>query len=181
MKPVQRSFRALLDSIWTEPLRDGLVVRIRPLLPQDQGRERAFLERLPQESLARRFVTLVKPIDEAVVRDLTNPDPACEATIGAFVPRGDGEVEVGAASYTVRPDGVRCDCTVTVDPDWQKLGVGRALMKHLIEIARERGVHRMYATTEQHAGAHALGEHLGFHARPDPEDPLVTTYELVLR
>lgn len=180
MKP-DRPLHAMLDTIWTEPLRDGLVVQIRPLLPQDQGRERAFLTRLPQDSLARRFVTLVKPIDDTVVRELTNPDPACEATIGAFVPGGDGEIEVGAASYSVRPDGIHCDCTVTVDPDWQKLGVGRALMKRLIAIAREHGVHRMYATTEHHAGAHALGEHLGFHARPDPEDPLVTTYELVLR
>jgi acetyltransferase len=167
-------------SVWTEQLRDGLVVQIRPLRPQDMDCERAFLTRLPQDGLARRFVTLVKPIDDTVVRNLTCPDPACEVTIAAFARSGEGETEIGAATYVIRPDGLDCDCTVTVDPDWQKLGIGRALMRRLIDIARAHGIRRMYATTEHHAGAHALGEHLGFHARPDPEDPLVTTYELAL-
>ncbi|WP_300620351.1 GNAT family N-acetyltransferase [Dokdonella sp.] len=176
MKPA----RSQSSRIWTERLRDGLVVQVRPLLPQDCNRERAFLAHLPEENLAQRFVGLVKPIDEAVVRDLTCPAPECEATIGAFVPVEGGEIEVGVAAYVTRPDGVHCDCTVTVDPDWQKLGVGRVLMKHLIEIAREHGIRRMYAMTECHTGAHALGEYLGFHSRPDPEDPHVTTFELVL-
>lgn len=171
------------DTVSTERLRNGLIVQIRPLREQDREREREFLLRLPRDCLARRFITLVKSVDDDVVRDLTNPDPACEGTLAAFVPSptGDGELEVGAAAYLLRPDGIQCDCTVTVDPRWQKLGVGRALMRHLIELARLRGVHRMYATTGNHAGAHALGEYLGFHARPDPEDQNVTTYELVLR
>lgn len=126
------------------------------------------------------WVNIVE-LHDTVVRDLTCPDPACEVTIAAFARRDAGEIEIGAASYVIRPDGLHCDCTVTVDPDWQKLGVGRALMKRLIDIARTHGIRRMYATTEHHAGAHALGEHLGFHARPDPEDPLVTTYELELQ
>lgn len=167
--------------VWTEQLRDGLVVQIRPLRPRDIECERAFLTRLPEDSLANRFVTLVKPVDDAVVQNLTRPDPACEVTIAAFAGKDEGEIEIGAATYVTRPDGLCCDCTVTVDPYWQKLGVGRALMGRLIDIARTQGIRRMYATTEHHAGTHALSEHLGFHSRPDPEDPLVTTYELVLR
>jgi hypothetical protein len=30
------------------------------------------------------------------------------------------------------------------------------------------------------AEAHHLAERLGFHCRPDPEDPIVTTFELLL-
>jgi GNAT superfamily N-acetyltransferase len=70
---------------------------------------------------------------------------------------------------------------VTVDPAWQKLGVGWALMHRLVEIARARGVGRMYAVDAVRcAGAHTLAGRFGFKPRPDPEDPAATTFELVL-
>lgn len=176
------SARAGQDRIWTEQLRDGLVIRIRPLREDDALRERTFLARLSQDARAERFVGLVRAIDDDVVHDLTCVDPACAATLGAFAPSEGGEIEIAAAAYVVRPDSSECDCTVTVDPYWQKLGVGRALMRHLIDIARERGIRRMYAAdTDRHGEVHALGDFLGFHSRPDPDDPLVTTRELVIR
>lgn len=169
------------ETQWIERLRDGIVVRIRPLSPDDGPRERAFLSRLSPEGRAYRFLGLVKRVDDDVAQALTCVDPACEVALGAFAPAADGETEVGVAHYRASPDGTHCDCSVTVDPFWQKLGLGRALMRHLIEVARARGIRRMYAVDAAgHAGAHTLAEHLGFHSRPDPEDPFVTTFELVL-
>lgn len=168
---------------WIVPLHDGNVVRIRQLTPSDARREKAFLSRLPSEQRRYRFVGLVKPVDDAVVRELTCVDPACEVALGAFAfaPADGEEIEIGAAHYCTDAEGVHCDCSVAVDPTWQKRGVGRALMRRLIDIARRNGIHRMYAMDgDGHAGAHSLAERLGFRSRPDPEDPLVTTFELVL-
>jgi GNAT superfamily N-acetyltransferase len=167
---------------WKERLRDGSVVRIRSIRPGDAKREHAFLARLSPEDRAYRFIALIRAPDERVARDLTCTDPAREVALVALAGGGDRETEIGAAQYFMSKDGSRCDCAVAVDGNWQRRGVGRLLMWHLIDIARARGIRRMYAVDPVRcAGAHHLAERLGFHCRPDPEDPVVTTFELTLR
>jgi len=167
---------------WRERLRDGSVVRIRSIRPGDAEREHAFLARLSPENRANRFIALIRAPDERVARDLTCTDPAREVALVALARGGDREAEIGAAQYCTSKDGSRCDCAVAVDSKWQRRGVGRLLMWHLIEIAHARGIRRMYAVDPVRcAGAHHLAERLGFHCRPDPEDPAVTTFELTLR
>ena len=166
---------------WKERLRDGTLVNIRPIRPGDAERERAFLTRLSPEYRSYRFIGLIKRPSENVVRELTSIDPEHQVALVALVRAGSGEAEVGAAHYCCGHDRSRCDCAVTVDPQWQQRGVGRLLMWHLIGIASARGIRRMYAVDPVRcAGAHRLAERLGFHCRPDPEDPIVTTFELVL-
>lgn len=170
------------DSLrWTERSIDGRTVQIRPLDPSDRLRERDFLTRLSPEYRANRFLGLVKDASEGVARELTCTDPATEVALAAFVHVGSHDVEIGVACYRTSADGSRCDCAVTVDPAWQKLGIGGTLMRHLIDTARSRGVRRMYSAHRvEGPGAHTLAERLGFRPRPDPEDPLATTYELEL-
>jgi len=172
---VYAGFREGLE--WSERLRDGRLISIRPIRPGDVQREREFLSRLPSEFHAYRFLGLIKRPDDAVAHELTHVDPSCEFALVAIA-RND---EVGVAQYRARRNGTCCDCSVTVDPDWQQRGVGRLLMLHLIDVARWRGIQRMYAVDPVRcAGAHKLAERLGFHCRPDPEDPIVTTFELLL-
>jgi GNAT superfamily N-acetyltransferase len=167
---------------WKERLRDGSVVRIRSIRPGDAEREHAFLARLSPEECAFRFIALIRAPDKSAARDLTCTDPAHEVALVALARGGDGETEIGAAQFCTSKDGNRCDCAVAVDGKWQRRGVGRLLMWHLIEVARARGIRRMYAVDPVRcAGAHQLAERLGFHRRPDPEDPAVTTFELTLR
>ena len=128
-------FRQRLE--WSERLRDGYVVSIRPIRPGDAQREREFLARLPSEFRAYRFLGLIKRPDDAVAHELTHVDPACEFALVAIA-RND---EVGVAQYRTRGNGTCCDCSVTVDPRWQQRGVGRLLMLHLIDVARWRGLH----------------------------------------
>src|SRR5580765_3717274 len=167
---------------WNERLRDGSVVRIRSIRPGDAEREHAFLARLPPEDRAYRFIALIRATDERVARDLTCTDPELDVTLVALARSGDRESEIGAARYCASKGGSRCDCAVAVDGKWQRPGIGRLLMWHLIEVARARGIRRMYAVDPVRcAGAHHLAQRLGFHCRPDPEDPVVTTFELTLR
>ena len=162
-------------------LQNGRPAWIRPISLEDVERERRFLSRLSPESRAYRFLGLIKEANDAVARELTEVDPQREVVLGAFSIEDGCEIEIGVARFLASRDGTHCDCTVTVDPAWQKLGVGRSLMHRLIDIARARGVRRMYAVDAARcAGVHSIAERLGFHARPDPEDPAVTTFELRL-
>jgi GNAT superfamily N-acetyltransferase len=168
---------------WTQRLRDGSIVHIRPIDSADTPRELAFLSRLTPEDRAHRFLGLMKDVTEGVARELTQVDPTSEVVLIAIANDEVGDdIEIGAARYRANLDGSGCDCAVAVDPAWQKRGVGALLMLHLISVARTRGVRRMYSVDAARcAGAHLLAERLGFHSRPDPEDPVVTTFELVLR
>lgn len=164
----------------TEHLFDGTAVRVRPISPADVGREQEFLTHLSPELRAYRFLGLVKNIAPNVVEELTR-DASDEITLIALVGDKETELEVGAARYRTHTDPTRCDCAVTIDPEWQRRGVGTLLMRQLIEIARRRGIRFMYAADAARcAGVHTLAERLGFRARLDPEDPAVTTFELEL-
>ena len=168
---------------WTQRLRDGSIVHIRPIDSGDTPRELAFLSRLTPEDRSYRFLGLMKDVTEGVARELTQVDPTSEVVLVAIAnDDNNDDIEIGAARYQANRDGITCDCAVAVDPEWQKRGVGALLMLHLIDVARTRGVRRMYSVDAARcAGAHLLAERLGFHSRPDPEDPAVTTFELVLR
>jgi len=167
---------------WTQRLRDGSIVHVRPIDPDDAPRELAFLSRLSPEDRAFRFLGLMKDVTEGVARELTQVDPASEVVLVAIAHDGHDDVEIGVARFQASLDGTHCDCAVAVDPAWQKRGIGGLLMRHLIDVARTCGIRRMYSVDAARcAGAHLLAERLGFHSRPDPEDPVVSTFELVLR
>jgi len=167
---------------WTERLRDGTVLHIRPITSADAPREHAFLSHLSPELRAFRFLGLIKNASESVARELATDDPSDEVTLVGLVNDGETEIEIGVARYRARREGAHCDCAVTVDPDWQQRGIASTLMQHLIDVARVRGIRRMYAVdAARSAGVHLLAERLGFHSRLDPEDPAVTTFELKLQ
>ena len=166
---------------WIDPLFTGEAVLIRPLTPEDIARERAFLARLSPEYRSYRFLGLIKGTEESVLRELTQVDPTRETVLVAIARRDDEDIEVGVARYRIGTKPEHCDCAVTVDPAWQRRGVGRLLMCHLIDVARTQGIRRMYAVdAARSAGAHRLAEQLGFRSCPDPEDPAATTFELEL-
>ena len=178
MPPVPRASQSVE---WVERLRDGSILLIRSIRPDDTQREYRFLSRLSPEYRAYRFLGLIKTPNPIVARELTHLDPQRAAALVAIVEGPHGGVEVGVAQYCASADGTHCDCAVTVDPVWQRRGVGQLLMQHLIDLARAQGIRRMYAVDPVRcAGAHHLAERLGFRSRPDPEDPVVTTFELTL-
>ncbi|WP_394540263.1 GNAT family N-acetyltransferase [Lysobacter enzymogenes] len=70
---------------------------------------------------------------------------------------------------------------MVVADQWQGRGLGTALMRHLIDIARARGIDRMYsADMAENADMRELAMHLGFRVRAEPSDASLVVYELPL-
>ncbi|RDI97330.1 GNAT family N-acetyltransferase [Dyella solisilvae] len=169
------------QGVWMGRLRNGKVVLIRPVHSDDATLEQDFVSRLTPEVMEYCFLGIIKPTSEHIGAELTDLDEAHEFGILALVREDGDEQVIGTARYRVNDDGMCCDCAAAVDPSWRQCGVGSILMNHLIGVARMRGIHRMYAVDAVRcAGAHALASYLGFHSRPDPEDPASVTFELVL-
>ncbi|WP_343575886.1 GNAT family N-acetyltransferase [Pseudomonas sp.] len=164
---------------WIETLDDGSHVLIRPLRSEDRERERLFLERLSPMTRKFRFHGEVK-IDDKLLDQLMDLD---YQTTMAFIAltHVDGELrEVGISRYAA-VDNQQCECAVTVADDFKQLGLGLALMRHLIDVAKRNGFHQMYSIdSSMDRDMRDMARELGFRAQPDPDDACQVIRRLAL-
>jgi len=166
---------------WIETLRDRTTVLVRPLAKTDREAERAFIEGLSAESRRFRFLGSIKAPSEHLLDRLTNVDQVHDVAFVAVVREGAGENIVGVARYGTDASGETCECAVTVDDEWHGRGLGTALMRHLIEVARARGIHRMESIdSAENVEMRDLARFLGFHTSTDPEDARQVIHRLDL-
>lgn len=166
---------------WTETLRDGSQVLIRPLMSSDREAERAFIEGLSPESRHYRFLCTLRHPSEVLLDTLTNVDQTHNVAFAAVVSEGTGERIVGVSRYTTDHEPQHAECAVTVADDWQDKGLGSTLMRHLIDIAKAHGVTQLYSRdSAENMRMRDLAGYLGFQTRTDPADASQVIHELVL-
>lgn len=166
---------------WSETLRDRSHVLIRPITPQDRDAERAFIEGLSPQSRRYRFLGQLRCPSERLIEQLTDIDYVHEVAFVAVSPQDSQEKIVGVSRYSTDQDGLNCECAVTVSDEWQRKGLGTLLMKHLMEVARARGIRRMTSIdSAENLQMKDLAKHLGFHTRVDPDDASQVLHELDL-
>jgi GNAT superfamily N-acetyltransferase len=171
-----------LESQWKEKLRDGTTVLIRPIHGEDAEIERRFIEQLSPVARRMRFLGEVKTSSAAMIDQFTHPDPARDAAFVALIADGADKREIGVARFSGRPDGLACECAVVVSEEWQWRGLATALMRHLIGVARNRGIECMYSIdTAGNNAMRDLAEHLGFQRKPDPNDATQVLHVLDLK
>jgi GNAT superfamily N-acetyltransferase len=166
---------------WTHQLEDGREVLIRPIRRQDAEAERAFIEGLSTRSMHNRFLGHIPRPDDAFIEQLTDIDYVNDVALAAVFRQDGVEKIVGVSRYSKMPTADRCESAVVVADTWQNLGLGTALMKHLIFIAQERGLRTMESTDlAGNLEMRNLASDLGFDIRPDPEDAEQVIYSLDL-
>jgi GNAT superfamily N-acetyltransferase len=165
---------------WHETLRDGTQVLIRPIGREDAALERAFTERLSPTS--RQFRFLGQPqVDDRMIRRLTDIDYRRDMAFIALHHEAGGTREVGVSRFCLADDGKSCECAVVVDDAWHGRGLGYLLMRHLIDVARRRGIKRMFSIDlAGNQEMRKLATSLGFQSRIDPDSPGEVTYSLDL-
>ncbi|MBS0383437.1 MAG: GNAT family N-acetyltransferase [Proteobacteria bacterium] len=168
-------------SEWTETLRDGNRVTIRTLHKADAALERDFIKRLSPESRRLRFLGGVGEPSDTMIRDLTDLDYQHKMAFVALVQEGGKPREIGVSRYSLAPDGKSCECAVTVSDEWQGKGLGTLLMRHLIDIAKQRGIESMFSIDAAgNSRMHELARDLGFARELDPDDPSQVIHRLAL-
>lgn len=162
-------------------LADGSSVTIRPLRKDDADLDRDFICSLSPESRWMRFLGHFREPSDTLIRRLTELDYQHDMAFIALA-RERGETRaVGVSRYSLTPDGQSSECAVSVADGWQGKGLGTALMRQLIDLARRRGVHSMFSID---AGSNErmreLARDLGFRREPDPDDPTQVIHRLAL-
>jgi GNAT superfamily N-acetyltransferase len=166
---------------WSETLSDNSHVLIRPITKQDKAAEREFIEGLSPQARHFRFLGEIRSPSERMVERFTDIDYVHEVAFVAVVQDGARERIVGVSRYSTDPQGTGCECAVTVSDAWQNKGLGALLMRHLIAVARSRGIHTMYSIdSAENRAMTDLASFLGFRTRPDPGGANQVIHELQL-
>ena len=131
----------------TITLRDGARVTLRPIAPEDKPLIAATFERLSEGSRYRRFFTTKNQLPAAELAYLVDVDHTEHEAIIA-IDRSTGEA-LGVARYIRSKDDAEvAEVAVTVADDWQRRGLGRALLDRLTYHARREGVRRFSALVQ---------------------------------
>ena len=157
---------------WTtsRTLHDGVTIRIRPLWSADRAREVAFIESLSERTRFFRMMAPLRFLSKHLLDQLMDIDYSHSMAFVATLGEGDAERFVGIARYgrTDQPDVV--EFAITVADEWQRHGIARQLIEHLVRFAAARGHRRMigWVMYDNHRMI-ALARACGFKVRMAPE------------
>ena len=166
---------------WKDTLRDQHSVVIRPLHATDAEAERAYIEALSPQSRRYRILGEINHPSSALIEQLTRLDYMRDVAFAAVVKDDSQEKIVGISRYSTSSDGTACECAVTVLDDWQHKGLGVILMTHLIDVARSRGIRRMWSIdSAENTAMSDLARYLGFQRSADLDDATQVVHSLWL-
>ncbi len=180
-----------LQYVHAFPLRDGTPVVMRPIRADDETLLVRFHEKLSEQSVYLRYfhalnlsqriaherLSRIASIDYAreialVVERDTPPSPA--------LPKGGGREILAVARLTRRRVGNDAEFAILIRDDCQRQGLGTALLKQLIHVARAEKIERLLGEAlPENIGIKHLAEKAGFTLTYDIEQA-VTRLMLVL-
>ena len=170
---------------WLEQLRDGRRVLIRPIRPGDVGRNAEFIDKLSPSSKHYLFLGGVAQLSDVALRHLCDPDYAHDMVyiaLGLDSRTGEAREQVGVCRYAGADPVKGAEISVAVADAWQHQGLGKILLRHLIDYARAHGVQRLYSTDAfDNQSMRKLARDVGFVEKPNPDDIHQVIYSLDLR
>ena len=132
------------DYAATETLRNGRTVEIRALRPEDRAGLLAAVSRTSEQSLYRRFFAFKRSFTDQEVDFYVNVDFVSHVALVAVLKEDGQPVIVGGARYIVGPPG-QAEVAFAVDDAHQGKGIGAALLRHLVALARNAGLSTLIA------------------------------------
>jgi GNAT superfamily N-acetyltransferase len=117
--------------------RDGRRILMRPLRHDDRARLQAAFDRLSPDSRYRRFLSPMPRLSAAQLDHLTDVDHHDHEALVAL--DESGERLIGVARF-VRIESTVAEPALTVADDWQRQGIGTALLEALAARALQENV-----------------------------------------
>jgi acetyltransferase len=158
----------------------GTSVTLRPLRPEDRDIEFAFVSGLSPDTRHNRLLGGAKAITREYIESLVSVDYSRDMALAATAML-DGETLIGVARYVLDKDNESAEFAIVVADSWHGRGIGSRLLRKLIDVARRRGVKRLYGDIlGTNRPMLELARKLGF-ALARHEDPTLTRASLALR
>jgi GNAT superfamily N-acetyltransferase len=131
-----------------ETIRDGRSVTIRALEPEDRSAMLSAVGRVSAQSLYRRFFGPKRGFTEKETDFFVNVDFVTHVALVAVVDEGGKDTIIGAGRYIVAEPG-KAELAFAIIDDYQGQGIGTALLRHLVLIARDSGLQQLDAEVLQ--------------------------------
>lgn len=160
-------------------LKDGTEVTLRPIKPEDEPMELAFIRGLSTETSRFRFFQIIRDLPHESLVRFCNIDYDREMAFIAETREADRHVEIGVSRLILEANKKRGEFAVVVADKHQGKGLGIKLVDMLIDVAREKGVETIYGIVmSENLKMISLCEKLGFSTRRDQDSVIA---ELKLR
>jgi acetyltransferase len=149
----------------TWKLADGKEIVIRAIRAEDEPLIEAHHRTLSEQSIRRRFFSMVKTLSRDSMIRLCHLDYAREMALVAEGKNEQGQRAIfGVSRYYMNPQTREAEFAVIVSDTFQGKGLGQHLMERLIAVARERGVRQLVGSVLRDNGPMlTLAKELGFH------------------
>lgn len=160
-------------------LRDGSVLTLRPIRPQDLPRHTRFVHALSPHTGYMRLLSPRTPQPDELQR-MTETDYPHDLALVAMACVDGVQTEVGVARYARSVDAQAAargsaEFAIVLADAWQGRGLARALLTRLVQAARAAGVRELAdVTLHENAPMIGLARALGFTVRRDPKDARLT-------
>lgn len=169
---------------WTAA--DGTALHLRQARPSDAPQVKASLEKLSPQARRNRFFAPMPVFSDALVKRLTEVDPAREYFLLVMRRERGLEIPVGGGRFALATDHLgglptRCEFALVVGDAWQGQGIGRRILQALTAEAARRGLSEMLGhILADNRPMIELARRLGFRIEAN-EDPAIVNAVLALR
>ena len=161
-------------------LPDGTPIVIRPICPEDDAIERAFIGKLSSESRYNRLLS-GRRLTPDEIRRLTRIDYVREMAFIAVTVIGGQASALGVARYVRDAGGSGAEFALVVADAWQHKRVGSLLLDALLRHAQSVGIGRLHGITlATNQAMQNLARKLGFARKHDPQDATLRQVEITL-
>ena len=133
IRPVPTEWARTVETV------EGRSIFVRPVRPDDADRLVRFYRRLNDEDRLLRFMAATRGPDPVSIARLTQIDYRRAMNFLAF-DKPDGEETIAAAELFADPEHERAEVAIAVRSDVAGQGIGRAMMRHLIDYAEVEGI-----------------------------------------
>lgn len=137
----ESSINSLADFCKDLLLRDGTMLKLRPLCHDDKSGLIKLFKRCSPESIRYRFLSTIKSLPNEMLERLLTVDGATQVALVVVPLEGADERIIAVGRYNAekaRP--AVAEVAFLVEDAFQKRGIGTLLLDNLADIARDHGI-----------------------------------------
>jgi len=130
-------------------LKDGRDVVIRPIKPEDEPMEREMFSNFSRQTQYYRFFGYIGDVTHEMLIRYTQIDYDREIALIAEIEEDGKKKMAGVVRLVADSNNESAEFAIVVADPWQGLGLGNKFTDLLLEIAKERGIKKVYANVLQ--------------------------------
>lgn len=158
---------------------NDLNITIRPITPDDQAIEAAFVHNLSVQTKYERFFEGIRDLSPSMLKVLCNIDYVNTMAYIAVINEPEGETEIGVCRYAADDLPGECEMALTVADNYPYQEIATVLLETLVEHAKSNNVKYLFSTDlSTNYRMHTLAESFGMSAKPHPQDSGLVIYTL---